>query len=241
MFVVGGRAQADLAEGLVMYLGFDEAGGDTATDGSGNGNDGDFVSGPARVDGKYDGGVEFDGSNYIEVEHSDSFIIEDEITIADWIKPELAGSEWQGLITKGPDANEQFEVLINANGAFIHTAWQFANGRLNHNRGDFAPDVWQHFAVTYAPGAWDLYVDGEQVDTQANADSAMTVDPDPLLIGEELNMSRLFQGVMDEAVVYSRALSEDEINELMEGLAAALPVRPAGKVATAWGALKSTR
>ena len=44
---------------------------------------------------------------------------------------------------------------------------------------------------------------------------------------------------MDEFYIFSRALSEDEIKEVMDG--EFLSVEPADKLATTWGSLKSRR
>lgn len=46
-------------------------------------------------------------------------------------------------------------------------------------------------------------------------------------------------GSIDEVVLYDRALSEKEINELMEdGMSVALDVQPGGKLVTTWSQIK---
>ena len=57
-------------------------------------------------------------------------------------------------------------------------------------------------------------------------------------IGHHKN-DRWFDGLMDEFYIFSRALSEDEIKEVMDG--EFLSVEPADKLATTWGSLKSRR
>ena len=44
---------------------------------------------------------------------------------------------------------------------------------------------------------------------------------------------------MDEFYIFGRALSEDEIKEVMDG--EFLAVEPEGKLATTWGSLKTRR
>lgn len=47
-------------------------------------------------------------------------------------------------------------------------------------------------------------------------------------------------GVIDEVVLYDRALSEKEINELMEdGMEVTLDVQPGGKLVTTWSRIKT--
>ncbi|MDE0682017.1 MAG: hypothetical protein OXI63_03790 [Candidatus Poribacteria bacterium] len=43
---------------------------------------------------------------------------------------------------------------------------------------------------------------------------------------------------MDDYAVFIRALDEDEISLIMEGVETFLPVEPQGKLATQWAALK---
>ncbi len=47
-------------------------------------------------------------------------------------------------------------------------------------------------------------------------------------------------GVIDEVVLYDRALSPEELSELIqEGIATVTPVEPAGKLATTWSQIKT--
>ena len=47
-------------------------------------------------------------------------------------------------------------------------------------------------------------------------------------------------GMLDEVVLYDRALSEGEISELIEdGMAVALDVQPGGKLVTTWSDIKT--
>jgi hypothetical protein len=48
---------------------------------------------------------------------------------------------------------------------------------------------------------------------------------------------RWFDGLMDEFYMFNRALSADEIKEVMEGKFG-LSVQPAGKLAKTWGSIK---
>ena len=57
--------------------------------------------------------------------------------------------------------------------------------------------------------------------------------------GQRDKNSRWFDGLMDEFYMFARALSEDEIKEVMER--EFLSVQPADKLATTWDSLKSRR
>ena len=52
----------------------------------------------------------------------------------------------------------------------------------------------------------------------------------------------LYRGVIDEAFIFERALSQDEVQRIMaEGSEEAQNVDAKGKAATFWGRMKSTR
>ena len=234
------QAQAVELKGLVLYLPFDEGNGDVAYDLSGNGNNGKLVKNPKWVDGKIGKALEFDGSNYVEVPDSDTLDMEEQITIAAWIFPKLKGSQWQGVVTKGLDARENYELLINT-GGFMHTGWLFDTGRVWANRGGagtLSAEKWQHIAVTYKPGEWVSYLNGEVVDTKTNVKGKMVTDDEPLVVGDERPMNRLFQGIIDEVALFNRALSQDEIKEIMNGIKPLLDVNYKDKLATTWADVK---
>ena len=48
-----------------------------------------------------------------------------------------------------------------------------------------------------------------------------------------------FVGLIDEVVIYNRALSANEVKQLFA--AEGLPVQPEGKLATRWGQIKKAR
>ena len=54
------------------------------------------------------------------------------------------------------------------------------------------------------------------------------------------NTSETLDGMLYEVALFSVALEEDDINELMEkGLVTLMPVEPSGKLATTWAGIKS--
>ena len=47
-----------------------------------------------------------------------------------------------------------------------------------------------------------------------------------------------FAGIMDDVAVFTRALDEDEISLILDGVETFLPVEPRDKLATRWGDIK---
>ena len=82
-FRLNALAQA-LEQGLVGYWAFDEGGGATALDFSGNGNAGSLVNTPAWEEGRINTALAFDGTDdYVQLEGLSSF---DAFTFSAWIK-----------------------------------------------------------------------------------------------------------------------------------------------------------
>ena len=92
---------------------------------------------------------------------------------------------------------------------------------------------------TYSKPDFKLYLDGK-----VDAQTAPNTDPDDhdnvFYIGGCDIGDYWMTGTIDEVVIYGRALSEAEINELMErGITNALDVQPGEKLVTTWSQIKT--
>ena len=238
--VIGSAAELP---GLVVYFDFEEGSGKTATDRSGMGNDGVLKGDTDWVAGRFGGGLEFGGDDgVVEVPDSESLQFTEGLTLVAWIKPTLTGDEWQLIGSKGPDAQEFFELLLSPQG-FLWMGWVFAGaGRIvpAQSPSDVQPDVWQHVAVAWDPTEfWNVYLDGEVLIEYPKQDDELVPKSDPLLIGTELNMKRFYSGVMDDWALFNRGLTQEEIQALMGGIDSLMPVeRSEDKLAVTWGRVK---
>lgn len=242
MLAIPATVLAKDVPGLVVYFPFGDGGNDVR-DRSGNGNDGKMKGGVKKAAGMYGDGLQFDGNDgVVEVPDSKTLQISDGLTISVWIKPALKGDEWQLLAAKGPDAQENFEILLSPNG-FLWMGWMFQNAKRivpAQSPANVKPNVWQHVAVAWSPKEfWTFYLDGEVLIEHPKQDDKLVPNGDPLLIGTELNMKRYYNGVMDDWALFNRGLTQKEIKEVMGGIDALLPVEPVGKVAATWGRMKS--
>ena len=82
-------------------------------------------------------------------------------------------------------------------------------------------------------------MDGKLDKTASTGGGFARTGPHNLYIGFAKVYAQPFNGVIDEIVIYDRALTEDEIQQDMEG--AIIGVELAGKLATAWGNLKKEK
>jgi len=229
----------NLQEGLVGYWKFNETSGVTASDSSGNGHDGTLNADPEWVTGHFGGGLEFDGTgDEVSVPYSPDLNPEQSFTACLWANVAPGSSGHRAPISCRDDAPLRGYIIYAEPG----NTWQFwiGTGAWNVAQG---PAVnlgeWTHLAAVYSDGEQKLYVDGE-LDGEAAGTLSINTARD-LLIGaganERVVHEYLFNGKLDDVRVYNRALTEDEIAQVMEREDGAA-VSPSGKLATTWAEIK---
>lgn len=224
---------------------FDEDGGQKAIDSSGNGNDGVFLGKATWVDGKFGKAISLNGVNdAIEIKDNDSIDFDgDQITITSWFWWEGAGDGWQTFVAKGICCNnpaENYGYFINSGGRHTHFAVS-PNGirqTFNSQVNAFEIKAWHFVAVTYDGKSVISYIDGQKSAEQATS-GKMTPNNNPLRIGHREASSHWWKGYLDEVAIFRAALTEEEINAIMEeGLQKSLSVAPQGKLAITWAKIK---
>jgi len=93
--------------------------------------------------------------------------------------------------------------------------------------------------MTFDEGVVKFYLDGS-LDGEGEVTSPLSGNDLSLKLGADSNGQNLLNGLIDEARVYNRAITEAEVNQNMnsDGVTA---VNPADKVASMWGKIKSHR
>ena len=238
LFAAATQAQADLNEGLVGYWKFDEGGGITAIDSSGNGNNGTLVNGPVWTAGKIGGALSLDGSDdYINVGSAANLDNLGPLTYSAWIN--LRSLDKRSIIfSKGDyytrDGNIRFYMnTISSERNNLTFNAPFILGSVLKTSIPNTPSVtswitagtWTHVAVTWDGGnsssGVTLYVNGSPIIADRVQGTQYTTKADNsaynqilggLLAQDAVNTS--FNGSMDDLRVYNRVLSATEIQEL---------------------------
>lgn len=216
------RAQ-DYTTGLVGYWPLDEGSGSTTADTSGNGNDGTLNNSPVwNTSGKFGNALEFDFGDisYVSVPDDDTLDMTS-FTLAAWIKIDTAENDawnWYTMFEKGA-AGEVNYGFGRFGDNWDSLGCYFDGGGGQEVTAAFSSTAtWQHAVCTYdaATNSFKIYIDGVQA-----ASAVTTVDPSfpantsPLWIGgSTVWSSNAFEGVMDDARVYSRALSAADVAAL---------------------------
>lgn len=233
---------------LILYYSFDEGKGDKVEDITKNGYIG-TTGGKVgwEKNGKVGGAILFDqpkGGGFVrtpnEIKGFTSASLK-EITVECWLQ--LLGITgdtqqlWEGLNAAGAWPAETF---IEGNQAM--TFYIYDDKGVAHQINTPSPlplKQWVHIAGTYDGSKQKFYVDGKVVaDTSWNG--TFTIFAKGIALGKDNEADiQWLNGMVDEFAIYTRALTEAEIKQDMDKGVKAAAVYPAGKLATAWGKIKT--
>jgi len=218
--------EPELEPSLVIYYSFDEV-SDIIADQSGKGHDG-VVNGDitAEANGKYNGAANFASGSYLDLD-GPNFAAEDiptsGMTLAAWIKCTNTGDHHALFNARASDETWVVHPEARSNGEFRWLLRSYGGTTMFDIRaGAVTWDEWLHFAGTYdkASGKAALCINGElvsEVDVASPADIAGDWGMGAR-VGYNIDNARPFTGLMDEFRMYTRALSQDEILEIMQGM-----------------------
>jgi len=209
----------------VIYYSFDSV-GDVVMDESGKGHDAAVVGDvTAEAGGKYNGAARFSNAGYLDLDGPD-FTAEDiptfGMTLAAWIKCTNTGDHHAIFNARASDQTWVVHPEARSSGEFRWLLRAYGGATLFDIRaGVVTWDEWLHFAGTYdeASGKAMLYINGEvakELDVKNPADIAGDWDLGAR-VGKNIDDARPFTGLMDEFRLFTQALSQDEIRNIMQG------------------------
>lgn len=227
-------------DSLVLYLSFDKLNGDVVPDLSGTGNDG-TVTGDADwvQDGRAGAGmlfkeIELDG--VVIVKGSESLAIAESLTVEMWVYPNSVGDYRNVLGQIDPLA--YFMSIHQAK----PSVWFAASGEGGKTwlstENEIPLEEWSHIAAVrdFDAGEMRLYING-QLDVVHVMEGELDVNPvADIWIGNRLDGGWPYGGMLDEFVMYNRALSDEEVQQDMNGVLSA--VSKLEKLSTTWGSIK---
>ncbi len=226
---------ADVTTGLVGYWPLD---GNTIEK-TGKGGDGTAVGNPTWDKGRYGQAIKLDGKTQ-RVDLTNFVLTSDNVTIAVWISGWKTDA-WTGLMmsrgTQGTANGIGF-----GDGDALHYTWS-ANTTWEWHDGPVIPqDTWAMLAISIDPKTATAYVftDKDGLKSATNEADHPAEMIDKMQIGNDdcCGNTRWVVGLMDEAVIYDRALTKDDIVELAtKGLVTA--VESKDKLTITWGTIKN--
>jgi hypothetical protein len=185
----------------------------------------EFVDGPwlSGADCKYGSCLGFDGYNdYATIPDSPSLDL-DEITMSAWIYPKSYSND-QRIISKEWGTSQPYNVytfLLSGTGESKLEFRIALNEEVNRHRitsdNDILLDEWTHVAATFNSTASVLYINGEFEKADYTVSGTIRDNDRDVYIGaSEFYSPRYFNGTIDEAHIWDRALTSDEIHDIYE-------------------------
>jgi hypothetical protein len=199
--------------GLVAGYGFNEGGGTTVADASGNGNAG-TVEGAAWVPiGRMGGAMEFDSANdWVRVPDANSLDVT-RVTVSAWIKPKLIAGRWRSVLFKERAGGISYGLYAHNTRTNQPSAEIWTTAATAVPGGSQVTDgQWTHLAMTYDGAFARLYVNGVQVGQAARTGNLFVSDGAMRIGNNAIWTNEFFDGVIDEVRVYNRALDAAEID-----------------------------
>jgi len=229
-------AQADIKSDLISYWKLDDGSGTIAKDSAGS-NDG-ILKGDAKwAEGWVIGAVELDGADdYVDCGEGTVFntVCRNVITLSAWVKPNPAlGPDWGGIIIRGwgylfgdVDPYDTFALYYHRpnNRMGFKTNGTSPNwlASPNDSASDLFNEEWHHVAAVYDGAEKVIYLDGVEI---VRGDSTGQIGTGEgtgrVLIGGGRDAEPMvieFGGRIDEARIYDRALTYEEIIAVMENM-----------------------
>jgi hypothetical protein len=208
---------------LMGWWKFEEGSGPMVLDGSGHGNHGTFKSDPQRVAG-YDGAaLEFDGEDdFVQVPHAASLTVDNEVAVMAWIHTSRHGGPgtqgYQGIIAKG-NPPRSYSLYTQSAGT-LHFSTTSEGAYVGSSSSSQVPlNEWVHVAAMVAGGEHLYYINGEPAGTGGGGIILPgAADTSTVVIGRtNEGATRSFLGMIDDPRIYNRALTQEEIQQVMRG------------------------
>ena len=237
--LVLGLVMTSVAKGvdpdLLVWWKFDETSGTTAADSSGNGRDGTLDGNPQWVPGKLNGALEFDGQgDHVIDDDAENYLNGlSALTACMWIKSDSASTDAGFIICEQPDGGDNIITMrydaAGSTGGGTNLLKMAVVAPSNEQQLESSSNLqtteWQHVCMTWSTGQQlTFYVNGVEDTPQANGGprTVTTADVTTLIVGaggkDDNFAGEGWDGLVDDVRIYSRALTVEEIQQVMVGI-----------------------
>ena len=210
--------------GLVAAYGFDEIGGTTTVDASGNANHGTLLNAVRVSGGRFGNALQFNGTNaWVTVNDSNSLDLTTGMTMEAWVYP----TTWMSGLTTVAMKEQPATATSAGSGSYLLAASDSTNQPISAvwtvgtdilpggqvtvgGNTQIPPNQWTHLASTYDGQIQRMYVNGVLVETLPQT-GTITTSGGVLRIGGNSIWGNYFQGYIDEVRIYNQAISNAQI------------------------------
>lgn len=209
------------ASGLVAYYRMNAGSGTSAVNSCTNttGINGTLTNGPTWPSSPVQfakNALAFDGTDdYVNIPDDNTLDITSTITLEAWVYA-TKNSGIQNVISKSSNtANNGYIFPRTDNGWTDAVFYLHAAGGWRTLSAPYPSlNAWHHLAATYDGSTMKLYIDGVLAGTRAQT-GTITVNANPLVLGNQFGFSELFGGYADDFRVWNVARSATEIQNNM--------------------------
>jgi len=204
-------ARAVPSKGLMLHYTFDATRDGRIVDASGRNHHGRAAGARPAPDarGKGNAACLFDGRDDSVGAGADKGLkMADAVTVCAWIRPASFGGFRNVLSDHGRGGNngkilrlqnQRIEFMLGPEGS-ADVGWELP-----------AAGKWYHVAATFDGTAMHLYIDGARKASRP-LKRKVTINANPVLIGMS-GFREYFHGMMDDVMLYNRALSKQEVTQ----------------------------
>ena len=240
--------QADLRADLIAHWKFDEGKGGTIKD-SASGIEGKIEGKVSWIKGKHGTALKFDdnGSGIIKVDVDPKLNFGDDFSVVFWARTTQVRAKnadwWMGGWIINKDLGGQEDVndwdIANVDGHLV-----FVTGNPETDKDDLLVSTdpiddgkWHHYALSRVKksGLNTLYVDGVKNISEEKGPGFHVSNQTAMTIGGHPNgAAHAFAGALDDMAIFTRVITEAEINTIIEAWA----IEPTEKLTISWAQLK---
>jgi Concanavalin A-like lectin/glucanases superfamily len=213
--------------GIAGIWHFDEATGTTFADGSGAGNDATLLAGAGRAAGRLGPGALDCVGTGVQAIVADALnerldFGAGDFTVSAWMRttqtrgPGDMVVKWPQTGTAGP--RNGFDLGVLSAGVSLFKAYSDGQPSIQVTGPPVNDGQWHHLVGRKTPGALTLFVDGRLAGMRPHALTSVSNDEPLQLGGFGTGGNFDFDGQLDEVILYSRSLSDQEIAALAAGL-----------------------
>ena len=200
---------------LTAYYRLDETEGTVAFDSSGSGRSGIILENlPLGDTGVAGTAPAFDGAGYVRVPGENFPVLNGDSTVSLWFNVDAAAGDIAALYSKGAEG-VPFALALQDRSTLLYFVGDLTEPLLSS--GGVTTGMNYHVAVVHGEGMATVYLDGTAVGSETLGDRLTDNDSADMLIGGLFasNFFTGFQGMIDDVQVFEKALTAEEIVEIM--------------------------
>ncbi len=198
---------------LLCWWTFDEGMGQNVLDWSGHGHDGKIYGDPQWVDGYHSGALLLDGIDDYVIHQLPEAQSYDNFTVALWVKADSLGQgQYMSPFSSHTPNSSGFQIDVDGTNPGFYRTNRSGEAGLAFGRVTLQ---WIHLALVVEGTTLQYYYNGTWVTNHTYEENDVLFNE--FMVGVSRNNTNYFDGAIDDLRVYTKTLTEEEIQLVMRG------------------------